>query len=764
MEHSEEGISASLKGGSGNVTKQAQAACLAPELDFRLLFESIPGLYLVLTPEFRIAAASDAYLRATLTTRQQIMALEIFEAFPDNPNDPTATGVRNLRASLERVVQAKCPDTMAVQKYDIRRPDSQGGGFEERFWSPVNSPVLNDQGEVIYIIHRVEDVTEFIRLKQARMEDDKNTEALRIRAQQMEAEVYQRAQELSEANRQLQTANTELARLYGQISLLLTQAQVELQRSGAGHEPVETRTDGPQEMLARLGDLIAGHKRLEAELRQSQKMEAIGQLAGGIAHDFNNVLGIILGYCQLLAAQAGDDHLMHAKLDEIRNAAERAADLTRQLLVFSRRQVLEPKVISLASTVEEMQRMLLPLLGANVQVVTRAEENIGHVKLDPSQAQQLILNLALNARDAMPDGGKLTVELRNVDIGERLALQEGLAPGPHVMLSVADEGTGMSPEVKDRIFEPFFTTKEVGKGTGMGLATVYGIVKQGGGAISVSSEPGMGSEFRIFLPAVDERPASRVTDGRQRPAGGHETILIVEDNAPMQRLVNEVLRSAGYNTLVAGDGDEALEICNGFTGDIDLLLTDFMLPKMSGRVVAERVTALRPRVKTIFMSGYTGDSLAGNGGCPEADFLQKPFTPRTLCSRVRASLDSSRQRSKILVVDDEPAARELMTAMLELHGFNVVTAANGREARNTADQQSFDLVITDLGMPEEDGIEMIRGLRRNHPNLRVIAVSGAFGSDILYSAKLLGADATLMKPFTTSQLVDCIEALPKRQA
>ena len=378
-------------------------------IDFRLLFESAQGLYLVLTPAFTIIAVSDAYLRATMTERDRILGKNIFKVFPDNPDDPNATGVRQLGASLESVLQTKQADTMAVQKYDIRRPDSEGGGFEERYWSPVNSPVMDSQGGVLYIIHRVEDVTEFIRLKQA---GEKATDALLTRSEQMEAEIYSRASELAETNRQLSAANLELEKLYQQIASLMAQADNELQADSEKTNPANSPEQiGVEEMLRRVGELIAGHKRLEEELRQSQKMEAVGQLAGGIAHDFNNVLNVIIGYSKLLLQKIPQGDRMYRQVEEICKAGERAAGLTHQLLAFSRKQVLQPRVVNFANTLREMDQMVRRVIGEHIEVATKIHDEVARVKIDPSQVEQVILNLAVNARDAMPEGGKLTLEL-----------------------------------------------------------------------------------------------------------------------------------------------------------------------------------------------------------------------------------------------------------------------------------------------------------------------------------------------------------------
>ncbi|MEI9812301.1 MAG: PAS domain-containing protein [Acidobacteriota bacterium] len=318
------------------------------DLDYRALFEAAPSLFLVLNPAFEIVAVNHAYLKATMTERSQILGKQIFDAFPDNPEDPAADGVRNLRASLERVVLTKRFDAMPVQKYDIQRPAALGGGFEVRYWSPVNSPVLGENGEVISIIHRVEDVTEFARLQAALRSEAENTAAERTRAEHMATEVMARSRQLGEANRQLKVANQGLADLYKEAAALVATADAELKLGGtlplAGGEAPEL---DPEEILKQIKRLITGHRQLEAELRQAQKMEAVGQLAGGIAHDFNNILTVILGYCNLLLARVSAQDPIYRKLTDIRWAGEKAAELTRQLLIFSRRQVVEPKVVNL---------------------------------------------------------------------------------------------------------------------------------------------------------------------------------------------------------------------------------------------------------------------------------------------------------------------------------------------------------------------------------------------------------------------------------
>ncbi len=453
--------------------------------DFRLLLEAGADLCLVLTPDFRILAASDAYLRARATTREQVLGVEMFEAFPDDPSDRNDTGVPHLRASLEQVLRSKRADTMAVRKCDIRRADLRSGGCEERFWRHVNSPALDARGEVAYILHRVEDVTESVHLMGGPTGGPQRP-----------------AEEGSGA-----TVNTELVRLCEQIASLMAQADGELQLSG-GRPPLPHPLTPirPEEILSRLGHLIDRYERLGEELRQSQKMDAIGRLAGRLAHDFNNHFGVIIGFASLLLGQLEPQHPMFRRVDQIRSAGQRAAELTRKLLAFRRIQTAEPRVVDLASTLEEMDCMLRRLLRENVEMSTGIDKRLAHVKVDPDQLREVIRNLVENAHDAMPLGGKLTLELRNMHISEDHKLQDGLAPGHYVMLAVTDTGTGVSQEAQPRLFEPFFTTKHPNAGAGLGLATVQWIVQQIGGAIRLRSEPGIGTTFKVFFPTAEGQP------------------------------------------------------------------------------------------------------------------------------------------------------------------------------------------------------------------------------------------------------------------
>ena len=383
------------------------------------------------------------------------------------------------------------------------------------------------------------------------------------------------------------------------------------------------------------------HRR-EEQVRQSQKMEAIGRLAGGVAHDFNNLLTVIRGHGELVLRKLTGDHPMRRNLLEIGLAAERAGALTHQLLAFSRKQVLQPRILDLGEVVERMSTLLQRLIGEDVELVTRRRGDLGSVRADPAQMEQVIINLAVNARDAMPRGGQLTLELANVELDATFAHRHaGMTPGPYVVFSVTDTGHGMDEDTKARIFEPFFTTKEAGKGTGLGLPTVYGVVKQSGGFIWVYSEPGHGTTFKIHLPRVDQAPERLSPRPGQAAAGqGTETVLLVEDEDALRALLREVLESLGYRVLDAGLGAEALRIAREHRGPIHVLLTDLVMPHMTGRELAARLSCLRPELKVLFMSGY-GVGAAPRQEIPsDAAYIEKPFTADAMGGAIRALLDS----------------------------------------------------------------------------------------------------------------------------
>ena len=401
--------------------------------------------------------------------------------------------------------------------------------------------------------------------------------------------------------------------------------------------------EGDIECVAFVVD-VSERKKLEQQLRQGQKMEAVGRLSGGIAHDFNNLLMVIIGYGELLVERLGENDPLRKNAEEINKAGQRAASLTQQLLAFSRQQVLQPKILDLNSVVADVKKMLGRLISEDIEVTTLLDPNLGRVQADQGQIEQVIVNLAVNARDAMPHGGKLTIETANMEVDDAYAAQHRpMPPGSFIMLSVSDTGIGMDAETQSNIFEPFFTTKERGKGTGLGLATVYGVLKQSDGFIWVDSELGNGTTFKVLLPRVEDR-AQAVTQNTSSEGSrkGWETILLVEDEESVRRLILELLNAHGYTVLEAADGIAALNIAQRAHGKIDLLLTDVVMPGMSGTQVAEKVTALHPETKVLYMSGYT-DFAVEHHQIPQQGrlLLRKPFTQQSLARKVREALETT---------------------------------------------------------------------------------------------------------------------------
>jgi PAS domain S-box-containing protein len=382
---------------------------------------------------------------------------------------------------------------------------------------------------------------------------------------------------------------------------------------------------------------------LERQLLQSQKMEAVGRLAGGVAHDFNNLLGVMTGYGEIVHRRMADEDPLKGKVEQILKAGERAAGLTRQLLAFGRKQVLQPRILDLNDVVSGMEKMLPRVIGEDVELVTVLAPDLGSVKADPGQVDQILMNLAVNARDAMPAGGRITIETRNADLDERYAGTHAPAQaGPYVMLAVTDTGAGMDAATQARIFEPFFTTKGVGEGTGLGLSTVYGIVKQSDGYVWVYSEVGVGTTFKIYLPRVDEAAQLAREERPGALAGGTETVLLVEDEESLREMLREILDANGYSVLVARDGAEALRMSAAHAGPIQLMVTDVIMPGITGPRVAELVAEARPETKVLFVSGYSDESVTRHGLLgPGRTFLSKPFGPELLLRRVRESLDAA---------------------------------------------------------------------------------------------------------------------------
>jgi two-component system, cell cycle sensor histidine kinase and response regulator CckA len=519
-----------------------------------------------------------------------------------------------------------------------------------------------------------------------------------------------------------------------------------------------SKVPGEPECAIGMVEDITERKELEEQFRQSQKLEGIGKLAGGVAHDFNNLLTVINGYCEVVQGRLKKEDQNYRNVGEIRRAGERATSLTQQLLAFSRRQVSQPRALHLNALVAESEKLFGRLVGDDIVVEMQLKAKPDRVMADSSQLHQVLMNLVVNARDAMPKGGKLTIQTSNAEIGVPREAEE--LPGNYVLLTVGDTGVGMDAETQKHVFEPFYTTKERGKGTGLGLSTVYGIVRQSGGMTRVVSEKGKGTEFHIYLPLTEEAVATAKPLPVKQPLNGKEMILVVEDQENVRGLALETLTSYGYSVLAAANGQEALEVSKKHKGRIDLLLTDVVMPGMDGKELAGKLRALRPEIKVVYASGY-GEEVISHRGVLESgvEYLQKPFGPSALAAKVREVLGQEKPRT-ILVVDDEEGVRHLFRDLLGTR-YQVLLAADGREAMKIlAGDEQVDLVITDLVMPNQEGIETIRALRARHAEMRIIAMSGAFEGQFLRTAKLLGADATLTKPIEARVLYEMVgEAL-----
>jgi PAS domain S-box-containing protein len=525
---------------------------------------------------------------------------------------------------------------------------------------------------------------------------------------------------------------------------------------------------------------VTDQRRLQQQLLQSQKMEAVGRLAGGIAHDFNNLLTVITSYSELLLRDFEKDDPKRDDLEQVRKAADGAAALTRQLLTFSRQQVVEPRVVSLNAVVENFQKILRRAIGEDVELVTRLAPDLGPVLADIGHLEQALMNLAVNARDAMPTGGTLTIETADVEHDPDYARDRGAAAVRwFVMLAVSDTGCGMDQATQARIFEPFFTTKAPGKGTGLGLATVYGIVQQAGGFIWVYSEPGHGTTFKLYLPQANATAEGMTAGpGAAHVPRGTETVLLVEDAAAVRAVSKQVLERQGYTVLEAPNGEAALRLAQHHDGPIHLLLTDVVMPLLSGRQLAEQLARARPGVKVLYTSGYTDDSVVRHGVLEAGTaYLQKPFSPESLARKVREVLDASESRAgapdslladnacagaRILLIDDDADLRAAITRVLEQAGYEVVAAPDGAAGLALYREQGADLVIVDIFMPERDGLEAIRDLRAEPRQAKIVAISGGDQTGnlgMLRVAEVMGASCTLSKPFALNELLATVRDL-----
>jgi two-component system cell cycle sensor histidine kinase/response regulator CckA len=634
-----------------------QEQILGAKKEWELTFDSIPDPVFVLDQQYRIRRANRAAAALVGLQSAELINQHCYEVLhrlagphPDCPYpDVRATG-REQRADVVDTRLGKILDATV-------------------------SPLLDPSGTVCGAVHVLHDITErkqeveALRRSEASYRSliqgatygilrcDLDGNFLAVNPALVAMLGYESEAELLAANvvRDINRDPGEGAQLLQRYRQTGRLDGVEAQWKRKDGKPIPVRLSG-RAVLDEHGALegfeimaedVSERRRLEEQLRQAQKMEAVGRLAGGVAHDFNNLLTIVTGYSDLLLERLGAADAMRGYVEEINKAAERAASLTRQLLAFGRRQVVVPQVLDLNAVVANIDKMLRRLIGENVQLVTVLEPELGPVKADPGQIEQVILNLALNARDAMAEGGQLTLETANVELREDYTRSRvNVLPGHYAMLAVSDAGVGMDAETQAHIFEPFFTTKKEGKGTGLGLATVYGIVKQSGGHIYVYSEPRQGTTFKIYLPTVPLAVSKAVEAAPERRClrGRSETILLVEDDEAVRAMAERILQLKGYKVIAASNPTEASQLCERHEGPIHLLLTDLIMPTMSGRRLAEHLSLMRPELRVLYMSGYADRAIAPGGILEEGTpFLQKPFTPDTLAHKVREVLDAPRQ-------------------------------------------------------------------------------------------------------------------------
>ncbi|MFG3693482.1 ATP-binding protein [Stutzerimonas stutzeri] len=673
-------------------------------LDYKAIFEANPNLHLILAPDkdFTVLAASDAQLRATYTRREQSVGRPVFEVFRRNPDDPDEFGTSLLRASLERVLSSRSPDEMAVTRYDIPRPTSEGGGFEVRYWCPTNVPVLGADGNVRYIIHQVEDVTDEVRQSDAGMLSHPNE---RFRAALLASGTGTFNWKLRDGSLHFDSALEQifgLARGVRVASLEGFVAQVHLEDRERVRQAFEQYADGEdfaiefrlahagtgekwlackakafcdaegslayvagactditarkhaeeslrisenrlrqlnEELEARVAAEVRERSRTEDALRQAQKMEAVGQLTGGIAHDFNNLLTGIVGSLDLMQRRhARGEQDLDRYINAAVTSAQRAAALTQRLLAFSRRQTLHLKPVDVNQLVASLEDLLHRTTGENITLETRLSAGLLPACMDANQLESAVINLVINARDAMPHGGRITVSTASFVMGNRPdPAKRGLTEGEYIVLSVTDTGTGMTPEVIARAFEPFFTTKPIGQGTGLGLSMVYGFIKQAKGYVQVESEPGRGSRVCLYLPVHHGEAVTPLPENEPVLNGAGETILVVEDEPVVRSLVVEVLNDLGYQTIEAGDATEALPSLEDGQR-IDLLITDVGLPGMNGRQLADVARQHRPSLKVLFATGYAESATAKDFLGKDMAVITKPFAIEAFASKVREML------------------------------------------------------------------------------------------------------------------------------
>lgn len=673
---------------------------MSQDPNFQLLFEALPHLVLVLTPgpDFIMVAANEGRVRGTNTRREDCIGRSIFEVFGRNPDGQSEFGAGVLRASLERVVQTGKPDRMAITKYDIPRPASEGGGFEVRYWSPLNVPVLDDRGEVLYIIHQTEDVTDQVLAEQHSRTHLKLADE-RFRAALLASEAGIFDWYIDEHSFYCDSA---LQQLFG-LPDVLTSEPVErfldhvhvadrgivraalaecvhgkdfvvefrlkrdagrqwllskgkVFRDAAGNPSYVTGTcaditarkqaekalsDLNETLEARVAAEVAERSRVEDTLHQAQKMEAVGQLTGGIAHDFNNLLTGVIGSLELMQRRrrSGDETNDERYITAAVTSAQRAAALTQRLLAFSRRQTLDLKPLEVNPLVASLEDLLHRTTREDITVTTHLAAGLALVRMDANQLESAVINLAINARDAMPDGGTITITTAAVHLTPEEGAAMDLAEGDYVTLTVADTGVGMTPEVLAKVFEPFYTTKPIGQGTGLGLSMVYGYMRQANGGVRILSQPGKGTQVQLYMPCLggdlDILPSE---ESRSAPLGVGEVVLVVEDEAVVRSLIVEVLGELGYQTLEAGNAQEAMPFLEN-PQRIDLMISDVGLPGMNGRQLADLAQANRPELKVLLATGYAEGSNVEGYLAANMEIITKPFAIDALANKISEMLN-----------------------------------------------------------------------------------------------------------------------------
>jgi len=521
-------------------------------------------------------------------------------------------------------------------------------------------------------------------------------------------------------------------------------AVVERDDKGRALRMIGTHMDITEQKLAE-----AEKARLQEQLLQAQKLESIGRLAGGIAHDFNNLLTVVNGYTDLLLRGRARDDPDREIIEEISAVGLRAASLTRQLLAFSRKQILHPQLLIIDATLRNMHQILARLLGEDVQIKMTLNARDAAIFVDPGQFDQILMNLAVNARDAMPGGGTLTIETKVLDTGETL---QTVSPRSWVVISVKDTGVGMDEATQAHLFEPYFTTKETGKGSGLGLSTIHGIIVQSGGHIQVKSAPAAGTTFRVYLPKIEGSASLSERIEATHNLFGTETVLVVEDQAEVRAYTAAALKAYGYQVRTADNPRAALLVAQREGKGIDLVLTDVVMPDMSGRDLAARLALIRPSLKVLYMSGYSSDLIEREGPLDDGlVLLEKPFSPEQLAQKVREVLGPSKVLGRVLVLA-ESEVRRLLHELLSRGGFDVVEAAGGGQTGAAEQASPVDLVITELPAAEHSAIETVRGLRDQMPGAAVIVILEAAGARFLELEKLVAADGAVTKPINAEFL------------